>query len=167
MVTVTVTVSQSKGTSVDYGTVSEHGYCEEKGPEVQNLPKNKKSPHPPPRKFSPKNFPTDIFSTPLTDHLHFTQNVSRKENMATFCSLCYCSYDIGILSTCSFLERFKTIEQDEANLNRRCCSVSLKKIPCFSFSREKQLSRQNLMNGSVGCSDGAFQCNITCLSKDA
>jgi len=43
--------------------------------------------------------------------------------MATFCSVCYCSYNIGVLSTCSFLKRFKTTKLGETNLNRRCCSV--------------------------------------------
>jgi hypothetical protein len=53
--------------------------------------------------------------------------------MATFCSVRYCSYNIGILSNCSFLKRFKTTEPGETNLNRRCCSAFLKKIQCLFF----------------------------------
>ena len=87
--------------------------------------------------------------------------------MAIFCSVYYCSYNIGILSTCSFLKRFKTTAEGETNLNRRCCCVFLKKIQCLSFSWKKWLLRQDLMNGSARWSGGAFQCNITSLSKDS
>ena len=51
--------------------------------------------------------------------------------MATFCYVCYCSYNIGVLSTCSFLKRFKTTKLGETKLNRRCCSVFFEENPVF------------------------------------
>jgi hypothetical protein len=99
--------------------------------EVQNFPKNRKFP-PPPRKFFQEISPSCFIFTAHRSTLFDTKYKSK--SMATFCSVRYCSYNIGILSNCSFLKRFKTTEPGETNLNRRCCSAFLKKIQCLFFS---------------------------------
>ncbi len=74
--------------------------------EVQNFPKNRK--FLPPRKFFQEISPSCFIFTAHTSTLFDTKYKSK--SMATFCSVRYCSYNIGILSNCSFLKRFKTAD---------------------------------------------------------
>ncbi len=105
--------------------------------------KSQKFPHP--RKFFPKISPRCFFHQ---RQAYFVSSKNTIKNMQQFSSFRYCSYDIGILSTCSFLKRFKTTEagqtdffltsifivpiawgwQGQTDLNARYCSVFLRKI---------------------------------------
>ena len=73
---------------------------------------------PPPEKKIFQKFPQAVLSSVFSDPLYL--NIKYKlKNMATFYFVRYCSYNIRILSSCSFLKRFKTTEPGETNLNRR------------------------------------------------